>query len=56
MAHHRFAPAAIACAAGGVPDATLAGMRRIPWRRVVAGLVGGATGYAYYHFFGCDSG
>jgi hypothetical protein len=31
-------------------------MKRIPWTQIVASAVGGAAGYAYYHFAGCDSG
>jgi len=31
-------------------------MERIPWRYVVAGVVGGTAGYAYYYYIGCDSG
>jgi len=31
-------------------------MERIPWRQLIAGLIGGASGYAFYYFYGCHSG
>lgn len=31
-------------------------MDRIPWLQVLAGVIGAGAGYAYYYFFGCDSG
>jgi hypothetical protein len=31
-------------------------MNRVPWTHLIAGLVGGVAGYAYYYYVGCDSG
>lgn len=31
-------------------------MVRVAWRHVIAALIGGAAGYAYYVVVGCDSG
>jgi hypothetical protein len=31
-------------------------MSRMPWRPLLAGALGGAAGFAYYVFVGCDSG
>jgi hypothetical protein len=31
-------------------------LRPRPWKPIVGAIVGAAAGYAYYVFFGCDSG
>jgi hypothetical protein len=31
-------------------------MERLPWRQLIAAVLGGGAGYAYYVTLGCDTG